>query len=507
MKRKMLRRALALVMLTIPLSGIGAIRDAGDYLKKNVVTAKLKNGITVVLLDRGYAPVLAFEVAFRVGSVDESYRTAGAAHLLEHMLFKGTERLGTKDYGKERPILGRIEAVGETIDRLKLTDPGNLMLPGLEKELARLQKEHARYVESSPYDAIYTGEGGVGLNASTSRDRTGYYVQLPASKLELWAQVESERLIQPVFREFYLERSNVVQERLMRYDSIGTGLLFETFLAQAFLAHPYRHPIIGWRSNIPYLSLSEVRRFFREYYIPSRMTITIVGRQDVDETLKVVRKYFERIESRPDPAPVSIAEPAPMGERRVAIRFESSPYLIAGWHKPAFPSRDNFTCEVIAELLTGGKSSRLYRSLVIERRIASSVSAWDSAPGSRYGNLFTVFAAPMAPHTPEDLERALYEEMDRFFRDVSAGELRGVVNRIESEMVFGLATNRGLAGTLSYYQTVHGDWRYAATYLDRIRDVSVEDIRAMKDLYFTPPNRTVAILHDSRPAPSKEATE
>ena len=500
MRKSLLGPVLGVIILANPVFGTGPIGEAGDYLKKNVVTARLANGITVVLLNRGYAPVLAFEVAFRVGSVDESYHTAGAAHLLEHMLFKGTERLGTKDFARERPLLGRIEAVGETIDRLKLTDPGNLMLPGLEKELARLQEELARYVEPSPYDIVYTGQGGIGLNASTSRDRTGYYVQLPSTQLELWARTESERLIQPVFREYYLERSNVVQERLMRYDSIGTGLLFETFLAQAFLAHPYRHPIIGWRSNIPYLSLVEVRRFFREYYIPSRMTITIVGKQDVAETLRVVKRYFERIESRPDPAPVSIVEPPRLGERRVSIRFESSPYLIVGWHKPAFPARDSFTCEVIGELLTGGKSSRLYRSLVVERRIASSVSAWDSAPGSRYDNLFSIFAAPLAPHTPEDLEKALYEEIDRFFVEVSSDEIRRVVNKIESEMVFGLASNRGLASTLSYYQTVHGDWRHAVSYLDMIGMATVDDIRAVKDRYFTPLNRTVAILHDSRPA-------
>ncbi|TFH43839.1 MAG: insulinase family protein [Chrysiogenales bacterium] len=499
MKRGIVLPVLALALLAGEITGRGAIQDAGDYLKKNVVTATLGNVITVILLNRGYAPVLAFDVAFRVGSVDESYYTAGAAHLLEHMLFKGTDRLGTKDYKKERVLLGRIEAVGETIDRLRLTDPGNLMLPRLEEELAKLQKDHAVYVESSPYDAIYTGHGGVGLNASTSRDKTGYYVQLPASKLELWARIESERLINPVFREYYLERNNVVQERLMRYDSIGTGLLFETFLAQAFLAHPYRHPIIGWRSNIPFLSLGEVRGFFRERYVPSRMTITIVGRQDVQATMKVVRKYFEKIKSRPDPAPVSIAEPAQSGERRVIYNFESSPYLIMGWHKPAFASHDDFTCEVISEILTGGKSSRLYRSLVIEKRIASSVSAWNGAPGSRYDNLFTIFAAPIAPHTPEELEKALYGEIDRFFTDVSEEEISKVVNRIESEMVFGLGTNKGLAETLSYYQTVYGDWRYAATYLDMIRKVTKDDIRGMKDAYFTARNRTVAILHDSRP--------
>ncbi|OHD63599.1 MAG: hypothetical protein A2176_06165 [Spirochaetes bacterium RBG_13_51_14] len=475
-----------------------SIRDAGEYLKKNVVARKLKNGITVILLNRGYAPVLAFEISFRVGSVDEGYRTIGAAHLLEHMLFKGTDTIGTNNYKKERAIMGRMEAVGETIDRLKLADPANIRLPDLEAELRRLQSLQSAYVEGSPYDRIYSENGAVGFNASTSKDKTGYYIELPASKLEMWAKMESERLMNLVLREYYLERNNVVQERLMRSDSIGAGLMYETFMASAFIAHPYRHPIIGWRSNIPYLSIEEVRKFFRDYYIPSRMTITIVGMQDTDRTLEIVGRYFNRIEPRPDPPPIAISEPPQLGERRATLHFESNPYLIIGWHKPTFPSRDDSVCEVIGEILTGGMSSRLYRSLVMEKKIASSVSAWNGAPGSRYDNLFTLFATPQPPHTPHELERAIYEEMDRFFDDVTDAEIQKVINGMESEMVFDLETNKGIAGTLSYYQTLYGDWEYAVDYLSMIKSVSTRNIKEMKNRYFTGSNRTVGILLDSR---------
>ena len=501
----MTRTLVLLAALTgAALPGHGGITDAGEYLKKNVVTKKLPNGITVILLNRGYAPVLAFEISFRVGSVDESYRTMGAAHLLEHMLFKGTDVIGTRDFRKERAIMGRMEAIGETIDRLKLTDPGNTRLPDLEAELRRLEKEQARYVESSPYDRIYTENGGVGLNASTSKDKTGYYIELPASKLELWAQLESARLDNPVLREFYLERNNVLQERLMHYDSLGSGMLFEQFQAAAFQAHPYRHPIIGWRSNIPYLSVEDIRKFYHDYYIPSRMTITVVGMQDTERTFRVIDRYFGKLPPRADPPPVSVREPAQMGERRFEIYFESSPQLMIGWHKPSFPSRDDYICEMLQELLAGGKSSRLYRSLVIEKKIATSVSAWNGLPGSRFDNLFTIFASPAPPHTAEELEKAIYDEMDRMFDDLSDKELRKVVNSMESDLVFELETNKGLAGQLSYHQTVFGDWRYIVDYLPVIRSITAADIKGLKGKYFAKNNRTVGILKDSRPGEGKK---
>jgi predicted Zn-dependent peptidase len=504
MKKALLISLLLSSLLLAAAPDRSAIRDAGSYLKKNVVTKKLKNGITVIMLNRGFAPVLAFEISFRVGSVDESYRTIGAAHLLEHMLFKGTDKIGTKDWSKEKIIQGRIEAVGETIDRLKIMDPKNARLPELEAELRRLQKDQAELVLSTPYDAIYTENGAVGFNASTSKDMTGYYIELPASKLEMWAKMESERLTNFVFREYYLERNNVLQERLMHYDSIGTGLLFERFMATAFIAHPYRHPIIGWRSNIPSLSIVDIRKFFLDHYIPSRMTITIVGMQDADRTFEVINRYFGALQTRPDPPPIIVSEPRQMGERRFNLYFESSPYLVIGWHKPAFPAQDDLICDVISEILTGGKSSRLYRSLVLEKKIASSVSAWNGAPGSRYPNLLAIFAAPRPPHTPQELERVIYDEIDRFFGDVTREEIQKVVNGMESGMVFDLESNRGIARILSYYHTLYGDWKYAAEYLGMIKKVTIEDIKSMKDRYFIENNRTVGILIDSRAAGGKK---
>ena len=271
--------------------------DTAEYLKNKVVEKKLSNGIVLLMMNRGYSPTLAFHIAFRVGSADESYNTTGAAHILEHMLFKGTDKLGTKDYGKEKPIIDRIEAIGETIDRLKLENPGSGEIKKLEAEMKKLQAGKSELITSSPYDMLYTENGGIMFNASTSRDMTGYYIQLPSDRVELWAETESARLKNPVFREYYSERDNVFEERLMRYQSSGDGLLQEAFFATAYSAHPYRHPVIGWESSIKFMSINDIKKFYNTYYIPSRMTITIVGKQDTEETYRIIKKYFENIKA------------------------------------------------------------------------------------------------------------------------------------------------------------------------------------------------------------------
>ncbi len=487
-----------IIVLLFPYTVRSEEGDPGDYFRKNVVHKRLANGISLIMLNRGFSPTLSFEIDFKVGSVDETYRTAGSAHLLEHMLFKGTDRVGTTNFKEEKKILDEIETIGETLDRLKLINPGNLMIPGLEKRLKELQKEQGKYIVNAPYDTLYTARGGVGLNASTSKDKTGYYIELPSKQLEFWAQLESERLRNPVLREFYLERNNVIEERLMRYGSSGEGSLYELFIGKAFNAHPYRHPIIGWESNIPNLSIKDVRDFYRTYYIPSRMTITIVGKQDVNETERIIKKYFEGIEGRPEPSEITIKEPAMNGETRFSYYFESNPYIIIGWHKPTFPSRDDYIFEMISEILAGGKSSVLYKSMILEKKMLSSVKVWNGTPGSRYDNLLIVFAAPRGAAGIEEAEKEIYAGIDKMAREITSNDLNKIINKMESEIVFGLDTNRGITRLLSHYQTLHGNWEYLADYLKVLKSITVEDIQGAVRKYMIHKNRIVGVLHDSR---------
>ncbi len=494
MKRFIFLMAITALLCPLAAEVHGDIGDIRKYLEKHVVTRKLSNGITLIMLNRGFSPTLAFETAFRVGSADESYRTAGAAHMLEHMLFKGTDRLGTTDYRKEKVYLDKIRETGERLDRLSLSDPGNGEIPKLKARLKKLQEAHSRFVVRSPYDKVYTENGGVGFNASTSRDMTGYYIELPSSKLSLWAKIESERLRKPVLREYYLERDNVMEERLMRTDSSGTGGLYERFIAAAYLAHPYRHPVIGWGSNIPNLSLKDVEDFYWTHYIPSRMTITIVGKQDTDRTFRVINSQFGPMKRMPDPQGNPIQEPPISGERRFVYYFDSNPYLIIGWFKPSFPDPVDYVFEIIQEVLSGGKSSRLYRSLVLEKKIASSVNAWNGFPGVRSDNLFVVTATPRPPHTMEELEGEIYREMERIKNDLAPEELQSAVNRMESRFVFSLSDNEEVAGLLSYFQTAYGDWREMLNYMDKISKVTPDEVKEAAGRFFNGTNRVVGML-------------
>lgn len=501
MNKKSFRQLFAAIILLpfIIVTGSAAdISDPGEYFRKNVVERRLKNGITLIMMNRGYSPIVSLHIAFRVGSVDESYNTEGAAHILEHMLFKGTDRLGTRDYAKEKKLLERIEAVGETIDRLKLQNPGNSRITELENEFRKLQEEHAAYVVSSPYDRLYTSMGGVGFNASTSKDMTGYYIALPAERIESWAEIESERLRNPVLREYYLERNNVLEERSMRYGSNGSGYLNEAFFAAAYSAHPYRHPTIGWESSIKYMSINDVRRFYNDYYIPSRMTITVVGKHDPEKTYEIIKKYFESIEVKPEPGEVKIIEPPQAGEKRVEVYFNARPILMMGWKKPAAPHRDDYIFDLISSILADGSSSRLHKTLVLDKKLASSVYAWNGAPGSRYENMFIVYATPAAGITPEQVEAEILAEINRMRNDVKPEELERVRNLIESSFVFMLDSNDGIASHLSYHQTVSHSWRYLTDYTANISGITVQDVAGAVDKYINDRNRTTAILRDSR---------
>jgi len=495
---KRLSRYFILIFLMISVNNYSSEVDTTEYFKSKVVEKKLKNGIVLLMMDRGFSPTLAFHISFRVGSVDEGYNTIGAAHILEHMLFKGTDKLGTRDYVKEKPLLERIETVGETIDRLRLQNPASGEIRKLELELEKLQEEHSKLAVSSPYDMLYTSNGGVMFNASTSRDMTGYYIQLPSDRIELWAQTETARLKNPVFREYYRERDNVYEERLMRSGTSGDSILQEAFFAAAYIAHPYRHPTIGWDSNIKYMSINDIKRFYNTYYIPSRMTITIVGKQDTEETYRIISKYFEDISPKPDPGGIKVIEPEQTGEKRINVYFKSRPSVIIGWKKPAAPSKADYAFDVMQTAIGSGKSSRLYRSLVLEKKIASTVFAWNGAPGSRYDNMFMVYAAPADGIDTEILEKEIYAEMGRFRKEVDSAELNRVKNIAESSFIFMLDNNEGIAAQLSYFQTVFKDWKYTADYIENLNKVSVDDIYTAYDKYIKDNYKTVAVLHDNR---------
>ena len=466
-------------------------------LEDRVKEFTLENGMKVLFLERHQSPTMALYIRFRVGASDENIGMTGTAHLLEHMLFKGTKTLGTKDYAEEQKILARLDSIHMALETEKNRgEKANLeYLKYLQETVKSLQEEHKKYVIKDEIERVYSQNGGVGFNAMTSADTTTYVVSLPSNRLELWARVESDRLLNPVLREFYSERDVVLEERRRSIESQPERILLENFLAVSFIAHPYGRPIIGWPSDVQSLDREATEQFFRTFYSPTNTVLTIVGDVKADEALPVLKKYFERIPRQVLPPPLRTTEPAQAGERRLEVLADANPQLIIGFHKPNPPYPDDAALEIIEGILSSGRTSRFYRRLVEEEKISTDVSAANGWPGERYPNLFTVFAAPRHPHPASELEKAVLEELERLKREpVSAEELEKIKNQIQTGFLRQLNSNTKLAYWLSYGQSLFGDWRYLVQRLEAYEKITPEDIRRVAEKYFVARNRTVATL-------------
>jgi len=468
---------------------------AASPLEDKVIEHRFANGLQLLVVERHDTPVVSAYMTIGVGSVHETSETRGVAHLLEHMLFKGTKTLGTTDYRKEKPLLEAIEQVGSQLDELRLQkDASQERVAALEQQLATLQAEHKQYVVKDVFSNIYAENGGVGYNAFTSKDLTTYLISLPSNKLELWALIESDRMKNPVLREFYTERDVIREERRRSYDTNPARRHYEALITNAFTVHPYRNPIIGWHSDIANLSPEKTRAFLQKYYAPINTVIALVGDVKAEDAIALVERYFGDIAPGMPVPRVAAVEPPQSGEKRAVELFDAEPRLAIAWHKPTMPHKDDYVFDLISEILDSGRTSRLYRALVEEQKLATSVSAY-GAPGSRYPNLFVIDAIPRHPHTTAELEAAIYRELDRLKEEpVADQELTKVRNRLVTDQLRQLRSNSGLARLLTSYQSLAGDWRYLATFTAEIEKLSAEDIQAVARQYFTPANRTVVVM-------------
>jgi predicted Zn-dependent peptidase len=474
---------------------IGSAAGAA-VLEEKVVEHSLKNGMKLLLVERHTSPTVSAWIRFRVGSADERSDERGIAHLLEHMLFKGTTTLGTKNYAAEKPLLEQIEQAAQDLigekGRRDKADPARVA--ELEKRLAALESEAGKYVIKDEFFELYARNGGVGYNAFTSRDGTTYLISLPSNKLELWAAIESDRMQNAVLREFYSERAVVMEERRRSYDADPESKLWETFLASAYLAHPYGQPTIGWMSDIENLTRTKAENFFHAYYGPQSAIVAIVGDIDTKATIALVERYFGALVPGRKPAPVTAVEPKQAGERRIELVAESEPTLILGYHKPAKSAADDYVFDVISSILGQGRTSRLYKKLVIEKQLASEIGVFD-APGDRFPNLYLINANPRAPHTVAEVETAILAELELLKSEpVSQRDLQRVLNRIEFEEARRMGTNGGLARNLTEYEAVTGSWRYLTGYRSRVAGVTAADIQRVAREYFTRENRMVGFI-------------
>ena len=473
-----------------------AAAPAGS-LEGRVWERKLGNGLTVLALRRPAAPVVSLQMTFLVGGVDEPAGRTGMAHLLEHMLFKGTRTLGTRDWDREKPLLEEIERVGRALDEERRNgERGN---SGRAAELARtlseLQETHRPLVVKDEIDGIYARNGGVGFNASTSADVTTFTVSLPSNRLELWARIESERMRDPVLREYYTERDVVLEERRQRYGSEPGGRLYEALLSTSFSAHPYRNPVIGWPSDLESLDIADTRDFYRTFYGPDNAVIAAVGDLEPEDFFGLVERYFGDIPRRSVPARYYTAEPAMSGSKRIEVAFDAEPRLALAYHKPSMPHRHDYVFDVIEAVLGEGRASRLVRELVDRKRVAAGVHAANGTPGARYSNLFAVFVTPVGGANLAEVEAAVEKELTRISAEPPTGdELLRVSKKLEAARVAALLSNSGLAQRLAYFQTVAGDWRYLEEHPKVLGTVTPEEVAEVARTYFVPENRTVVVL-------------
>jgi predicted Zn-dependent peptidase len=488
-----------LVVLLTLVSVSVAAQDLASF-EKRASMRKLDNGLTVIILERHDAPVFSYATVVNAGSAQEVPGITGLAHMFEHMAFKGSDRVGTTNWEAEQAALARVEEAYAAYDQARRVQVGRD-----EEKIRRLEQAWKdaigaadKHAKGDEFSEVVDRAGGVGMNAFTSSDVTAYFFSLPSNRFELWAYLESERFRSPVFRQFYKERDVVTEERRMRTESSPTGRLVEQFLAAAFTAHPYGFPGVGWPSDLQSFSASDAAAFAKKYYVPSNMVVAIVGDVTAAEAWPVIEKYFGRLPKAPQPEPIRTTEPPQTAERIVILRETAQPLYLEGYHRPAVTHPDNAVYDVIAMLLSNGRTSRLYRSLVRDQKIAAVAAGFNGFPGEKFPNLFAVYGATTPGHAPDEIGAAIHAELERLkTEDVPADELQSVKARVKAGLVRSLADNSGLALAMAMAQTISGDWRELFRDVERIDKVTAADIKRVANATFSESNRTVAKIESA----------
>jgi zinc protease len=424
-------------------------------LAERVFETVLPNGLKVLLVEEPKAPVVTIHVWYKVGSRNEQIGKTGISHMLEHMMFKGTPTIGPKQFS-----------------------------------------------------LIVQRNGGVD-NAHTAADYTAYYEDFAADRALLGLELEADRMAHLLLdeKEFLPERQVLLEERRLRIDDQPANVLGEVMRATAFLAHPYRWPVIGWPSDIEGYTRDDLVQYFRTYYAPNNATLIVAGDIKKDALLPKIQALFGKIPRRPDPPKVITVEPPQRGERRVFVRKEAElPLVFAVYHVPNLTHPDSFALDVLAYVLGGGQSTRLHQRVVYEKQLASYASA-DYSGVHVDAYLFGLSAGPLPGKTAEEVEQALYTEVERVQREpILDRELQKAKNQIESEFIFAQDSVHRLANLLGAWESV-ASWKLLAGYLDGVRKVTAADVQRVARQYLTPDNRTAAILIPIKPAAPAAGTE
>ena len=493
MKHSVARVVVLLLMaMTLPL----VAQDLASF-ENRVTVRTLPNGLTVIILRRPEAPVFSFFTMVDTGSSQDPLSKTGLAHMMEHMAFKGTPDIGTTNYAEEKVALAKVEQAyaAYEAERIKRMDRDPQKLAQLQKEWQDAIAAADKFVIKNQFGEIVESHGGVGMNAFTTYDETGYLYSMPSNMIELWAAIESDRFANPVMREFYKERNVVMEERRMRTDSDPTGRLVEQFLGTAFAANPYHRPTIGYPSDLQSFSATDAENFFHRYYVPSNMVIALVGDLDPNTVMPIVEKYFGQLPTNPKPTELTTVEPPQNSVREVKMNDMAQPIYVEGYHRPSYLDPDDAVYDAITDIMSNGRTSRMYRSLVRDQKIAAAAAGFSGFPGTKYAHLFAFYGVPLPGHTNAEMQKAIQEQIQKLkTEDVSDEELQMFKTRTKADLIRGLASNQGLAQQLAIYQTRYGDWRELFRYLEKVDKVQKADIRRVANKVFTDSNRTVGSI-------------
>ena len=492
--------AMGMACAGVPVTALA--QDIASFEKRTTVKV-LPNGLTLIVCERPEAPVFSFYTLVDAGSADDPQGASGLAHMFEHIAFKGTDEIGTTNYAAEKVALAKVETAYAAYDAefRKIVGKDAAKLASLKKAFEDAQETAEKYVVPNQFAEMAEENGAVGLNASTGEDSTQYFWSMPSNRLELWAYMESGRIGHPVAREFYKERDVVQEERRMRTDSNPMGSLEEQFMAAAYIAHPYRVPTVGWESEISQVTATEAAAFHKKYYVPANIVIAVVGDVKAADAIPLLTKYFGPIPGGPKPEAMTTVEPPQFAEKSVVIHGTTQPSYFEGYHRPDFRDPDDSVYDAISDILSNGRTGRLYRSLVRDQKIAQSAEGYTGDPGVKYPSLFVFSARPLPGHSNDEVRGAIHKELEKLKNeDVTDEELAQFKTRNRADTLRGLANNEGLAQELAEYQTLFGDWRQLFRELDQADRVTKADIRRVAGKIFVETNRTSARIETTSPA-------
>jgi predicted Zn-dependent peptidase len=491
--KKYFKKCFVVILMTTIIIWGKAYGQTYEKTKDQVKEYTLSNGMKFIVLERHDAPVISFHTYADVGSSQEVSGITGISHLLEHMAFKGTTTVGTKDYDAEKKLLDQMDKVYVKLKQQEsLINPDSIKIKSLHSEFDSLKKASHDLVITNEYNDLYQKNGGTGINAYTSDDATQYINSLPSNRLEFWMAIESDRFMNPVFRDFFEERNVVMEERRLGLETQPVGKLIEDFIAAAFKSHPYHHSVVGHMSDLRKITRTDVEDYFHQYYCPSNLVTAIVGEVKADEVFKLAQTYFSRIPSGPKPEALRTEEPEQWGERRIVVEAQSQPIIIVGYHRPSVNSKENFVFDGLANILGQGRSSRVYQSLVKEKKIAIQVGSFNGFPGTKYPNLFAVYAVPAVNHTSQECLEAIEAEITKMKTEpIKEEELTKYKRQSKKSFINSMKSNGNMAGLLTYYDVIYGNWNSLFDYLNKLESITTSDIQKIAQKYLIKKNRTI----------------